>query len=190
MSEDVSESAEVIDAEVVEGVEVPRNEEVVESVEHGMKKMYLSGPMTGIEKYNHDLFHRVAHEFRSVGFMVCSPGEFFDGDRTKERKEYMRESVKYLLEADTIVLLPGWEKSKGARLEAAIATELELSIMEYVERDEVENGDAVDPTRYQDGTPVGSLTSTERERYPATFTPLTPEEAGEPEGDYGTFTKN
>ena len=127
---------EIIDAEIIEGVEVPRNEDVVEAVEHGMKNMYLSGPMTGIEKYNHDLFNKVAEEFRSAGFMVCSPSEFFDGDRTKERKEYMREAVKYMLEADTIVLLPGWQESKGARLEAAIATELDLIVVEYVENDE------------------------------------------------------
>ena len=133
-------SEEIIDAEVVNEenvIEVVRNEEVVEAVEHGMQNMYLSGPMTGIERYNHDLFNRVAEEFRTVGFMVCSPAEFFDGDRTKERKEYMREAVKYLLQADTIVLLPGWEESKGARLEAAIATELDLTIVEYVEQDDV-----------------------------------------------------
>jgi hypothetical protein len=130
-------SEEVIDAEIVnEGITVPRNEEVVEAVEHGMQKMYLSGPMDGIDEFNHPLFNRVAAEFRQVGFAVCTPSEFFDGDKSRERKEYMREAVKYLLEADTIVLLPGWENSKGARLEAAIATELDLSIMEYVETDE------------------------------------------------------
>jgi hypothetical protein len=48
----------------------------------------------------------------------------------------MREAVKYLLEADTIVLLPGWEESKGARLEVGIATELDLIVVEYVENDE------------------------------------------------------
>ena len=127
---------EIVDAEIIEGVEVPRNEDVVEAIEHGMKNMYLSGPMDGIENYNHDLFNRIAQEFRAVGFMVCSPSEFFDGDKTKQRKEYMREAIKYLLEADTIVLLPGWEESKGARLEATIATELDLTIMEYVENDE------------------------------------------------------
>jgi hypothetical protein len=127
-------SDEIIDAEIVtEGIEVTRNEDIIESVEHGMDKMYLSGPMTGLPNYNHELFHRVAAEFRQVGFSVCSPAEFFDGDITKERKEYMREAIKYLLEADTIVLLPGWEESKGARLEATIATELDLSIMEYIE---------------------------------------------------------
>jgi hypothetical protein len=130
-------SDEIIDAEVVtEGIEVSRNEEVIEAVEHGMDKMYLSGPMTGLPNYNHELFNRVAQEFRQVGFSVCSPAEFFDGDITKERKEYMREAVKYMLEADTIVLLPGWQESKGARLEAAIATELDLTIVEYVEEDD------------------------------------------------------
>ena len=130
-------SDEIIDAEVVtEGIEVSRNEEVIEAVEHGMDKMYLSGPMTGLPNYNHELFNRVAQEFRQVGFSVCSPAEFFDGDTTKERKEYMREAVKYMLEADTIVLLPGWQESKGARLEAAIATELDLTIVEYVEEDD------------------------------------------------------
>ena len=131
---------EIIDAEIisedVEGVTVIRNEDVVESVEHGMSRMYLSGPMTGIPNYNHELFDRVAKEFRDANFAVCSPSEFFDGDLTKERKEYMREAVKYLLEADTIVLLPGWEESKGARLEVGIATELDLIVVEYVENDE------------------------------------------------------
>lgn len=114
------------------------NEELVEEVKvaHGMNKLYLSGPMTGIEKYNHDLFNRVAAEFRMAGFEVCSPSEFFDGDRTKERHEYMREAFKYLLEADTVVILPGWETSKGARLEIMIAQELNLNLVEYVENDE------------------------------------------------------
>lgn len=183
-------SEEIIDAEIVQEpnvIEVPVNEDVIESQTNAMNKMYLSGPMTGIENYNHELFHRVAHEFRTVNFMVCSPAEFFDGDRTKERKEYMREAIKYLLEADTIVLLPGWENSKGAKLEAAIATELDLNIMEYVERDDVENADAVDPTSYGTAENIGTFTSLEGERYPVDLTPLTPEEAGEPDKDYGNF---
>jgi hypothetical protein len=133
-------SEEIVDAEIIseeiDGVTVVRNEDVIASQEHGMSKLYLSGPMDGIENYNHELFNKVAKEFRDANFAVCTPSEFFDGDVTRERKEYMREAVKYLLEADTIVLLPGWEDSKGARLEAAIATELDLIIVEYVENDE------------------------------------------------------
>jgi hypothetical protein len=154
-------SDEIIDAEVItEGIEVPRNEEIIEAIEHGMDKMYLSGPMTGFPNYNHELFDRVAAEFRQVGFSVCSPAEFFDGDITKERKEYMRESIKYLLEADTVVLLPGWGDSKGARLEAAIATELDLSIVEYIEEE-------------NQSTYVGSsLTPIEEDQNFGSFTPI------------------
>ena len=114
------------------------NEDLVEefNATKGMNKLYLSGPMTGVENFNHDLFNKVAAEFRMVGFEVCSPSEFFDGDKTREREEYMREAFKYLLEADTVVILPGWEKSKGARIEIMVAQELGLNIVEYVEPDE------------------------------------------------------
>lgn len=164
-------SEEILDVEAIEGaIESTRNEDVVEAVEHQMRNMYISGPMTGIERFNHDLFNKVTKEFRDVGFAVCTPSEFFDGDRTKERKEYMREAVKYMLEADTVVLLPGWEGSKGARLEAAIATELELSIMEYVENDE--QAAALPPIG-------GTLTSLERP-HEISLTPV--------ESSLGSFT--
>jgi hypothetical protein len=114
------------------------NEDLVEefNATKGMNKLYLSGPMTGVENFNHDLFNKVAAEFRMVGFEVCSPSEFFDGDKTREREEYMREAFKYLLEADTVVILPGWEQSKGARIEITVAQELGLNLVEYVEPDE------------------------------------------------------
>lgn len=111
------------------------NQDLVEEFKatKGMNKLYLSGPMTGVENFNHELFNRVAAEFRMVGFEVCSPSEFFDGDTTREREEYMREAFKYLLEADTVVILPGWEQSKGARIEITVAQELGLNLVEYVE---------------------------------------------------------
>lgn len=157
------------------------NENFVEEFRRssGMNKLYLSGPMTGIENYNHELFNRVAQEFRLVGFEVCSPSEFFDGDRTRERHEYMREAVKYLLEADTVVILPGWENSKGARLEIMIAQELGLNMVEYVEPDEREfiQGEIMEDGTYKaaailtpvddegneipSGTTFGTLTPTE-----------------------------
>jgi hypothetical protein len=140
----------------------------------GMNKLYLSGPMTGIANYNHELFDRVAAEFRHVGFEVCSPAEFFDGDITRERDEYMREAFKYLLEADTVVILPGWESSKGARLEIMIAQELGLNLVEYVEPEE-RDPDTLDQT----GT------------YKATFTPVDVDAQGNevlPEGNLGSFS--
>ena len=130
-------SEDIIDAEIIEeGDARVVNEEVVESIDHVMSKLYICGPMTGKENWNHDMFHKVTQEFRAVNFQVCNPAEFFDGDTTRDRKDYMREAFKYIHEADTIVLLPGWEESKGARVEAAMATELDLTIVEYVEHED------------------------------------------------------
>jgi hypothetical protein len=170
---------EIIDAEVLdEGITVNAGAgEIVEAIEHGMSKMYLSGPMDNVEDFNHPLFHRVAQEFRNVNFAVCNPAEFFDGDKTRERKEYMREAFKYILEADTIVLLPGWEESKGARLEVAMATELDLTIMEYVEADDTTERDDF----------AGELSTPQQ--YTAAFTPVVLDEDGnEITTNLGTFT--
>lgn len=160
-------SEDIVDAEVLdEGITISAGEgEVVEAVEHGMHKLYLSGPMDNVEDFNHPLFHRVAKEFRDANFAVCNPAEFFDGDKTRQRKEYMREAFKYVLEADTIVLLPGWENSKGARLEAAMATELDLAIMEYVESD--------------DQAPFDAGTLSKSEEFTASFTPVQVDENGD-----------
>lgn len=170
-------SEDIVDAEVLdEGITVNAGQgEVVEAIEHGMSKLYLSGPMDSVEDFNHPLFHRVAQEFRNANFAVCNPAEFFDGDKTRERKEYMREAFKYVLEADTIVLLPGWENSKGARLEAAMATELDLTIMEYVEND--------------DQAPFEAGSLSRPEEYQASFTPVVLDEDGnEITPNLGTFT--
>ena len=136
MAEKKKPNVEVTEDSVVVDLE----REVIEGPPQGMQKMYLSGPMTGVENFNHTTFHRIAAEFRMAGFEVCSPAEFFDGDTTKERKDYMREAFTYLLEADTIVLLPGWQESEGARIEAAMAKELDLIIVEYVENEEAAQG--------------------------------------------------
>lgn len=183
MTEEKPVNEEVVVSEVVQ-VEP----EIVDGPPKGMQKMYLSGPMTGIENYNHEFFNRVAAEFRMAGFEVCTPSEFFDGDRTRERHEYMREAVKYLLEADTVVLLPGWEKSQGARLEAAIAQELDLIIVEYVERDEAGSQGEDISEEIEKGQ--HTLTGTNVRDYPIW---LQPEEEPKPDGNYGSFspiTKN
>lgn len=95
--------------------------------------IFLSGPMTGVPDWNHPLFNQVAMELRLAGFAVCNPAEFYGGDTTRLRSEYMRESMTGLLKSDMVVALPGWQQSEGALVELAVALQLDLPVIELAE---------------------------------------------------------
>ncbi len=103
---------------------------------------YLSGPMSGLPQYNFPMFHRVAAALRALGYVVISPAELDsaairaeaqrspDGaecDHTgriggETRGEILARDVRVIHdEAQGIIFLPDWERSRGARLEAFAA---------------------------------------------------------------------
>lgn len=90
-------------------------------------RVYISGPMTGLPEYNAGAFRAAAASLRAMGFEVVNPSEIepLAGRRTWEH--FMRADIKALCDCDIIVLLPGWQNSKGARLEAYVAKSIGLS---------------------------------------------------------------
>lgn len=89
-------------------------------------RVYLAGPMTGIPDFNYPAFHQAAAELRAQGYAVLNPAEHFDGDQTLPYETYMRGAIQAVLSADFIYTLPGWQKSRGARMEMLIAQRLGL----------------------------------------------------------------
>lgn len=89
---------------------------------------YISGPMTGNDGFNYAHFNEIAKCLRGYGFQITNPAENFDGDSTRDRTEYMRLDMQHVLDASDIVLLPRWETSRGARLEAQVALEIGLQM--------------------------------------------------------------
>lgn len=102
-----------------------------------MTKIYLAGPMSGYPQFNFPAFFAAAKKLREAGFEVISPAEIDckeDGDVALRSKtgdpieasrswgDFLSRDVKLI--ADTgiegIVFLPGWSKSKGAKLEAFV----------------------------------------------------------------------
>ena len=101
-------------------------------------RVYLAGPMRGIPEYNFPAFYAAAKALRDIGCEVWSPAENDvekDGfDPTKDKAQpmchYMRRDLPAVLNSDAVVVLPGWEKSEGAQLEAHVAKKCGIPIHE------------------------------------------------------------
>ena len=94
-------------------------------------KIYLSGPMTGLPDFNRPEFNRVAAILRAQGHCVFNPAET---DEYEPRQSFAEYTRFICLEADMIILLSGWQKSKGAMVELKLAEYIGVNVREYNER--------------------------------------------------------
>lgn len=92
-----------------------------------MKRVYVAGPMSGLPLDNHPAFHAAAAELRALGFEVENPAENPEPP-CKSWLGYMRMAVAQVAKVDAIVLLPGWENSRGAKVEYDLAVGLGLKV--------------------------------------------------------------
>lgn len=101
-------------------------------------RLYLAGPMTGIEQHNFPLFNAEAARLRALGYDIVNPAEIGDEDPNAVRtpaeqllhwRKCMKEDLREMLTCDGVALLPGWEKSKGASLEYYNANALGMLIV-------------------------------------------------------------
>ena len=83
-------------------------------------KIYISGPMTGLSEYNKPAFMNAERRIRKAGHEPVNPAAL-PHDHGHTWEEYMREDIKALMYCDAILLLDGWEKSKGAVIEFTLA---------------------------------------------------------------------
>lgn len=103
-------------------------------------RLYVAGPMSGIPHFNIPLFDRVTADLRRMGHTVTNPAEE-DPPPVREAAlaskygspadllptgfthgDLLARDVKLIADGvDGVVLLPGWEDSNGARLEAFTA---------------------------------------------------------------------
>lgn len=92
--------------------------------------VYVSGPMTNMPELNFPAFKRAAASLRSSGYEVINPAEFEGNhDPAKKWSDFLRRDIKALMDCDAIAMLPGWEKSKGARLEKHNAEQLDMRVI-------------------------------------------------------------
>lgn len=90
-------------------------------------RLYISGPMSGIEDHNFPDFRSAAGVLRSRGYEVEDPSEkgVIEG---WQWVDYMRYGIRKLMDCDGIALLADWDASRGARLEVAVAVALDMPV--------------------------------------------------------------
>ncbi len=125
--------------------------------------IYIAGPMTHIPQFNFPAFDRAAEALRGVGWKVVCPSELDNAaDRAAALSspdgsvldygngvkatwgDFLARDVKLLADGGihAIAVLPGWEKSRGARLETFVGKALHgMPVYRFTECDPQWDGD-------------------------------------------------
>lgn len=80
------------------------------------RRVYVSGPMSGLPDLNFPAFHAAAAQLRAAGFEVVNPAEL-NPDPATPYGECLRNDIAALCTCSGVATLPGWERSRGAKLE-------------------------------------------------------------------------
>jgi hypothetical protein len=93
-------------------------------------KIYISGPITGMPGHNKRAFNEAEVQLDAAGHSVVNPvknGLPYDASWI----DHMRADIKMLMDCDGVANLPGWENSRGAKIENELALSLGLPVRPY-----------------------------------------------------------
>lgn len=105
-------------------------------------KVYIAGPMSGMPDWNFPAFFEAERQLEALGYDVINPAHN-DGVTVQDALEsagspdrpnnlwswYMRRDLPHVMEVDALCVLPGWQNSKGAKLEVHVATAIGIPLM-------------------------------------------------------------
>lgn len=94
-----------------------------------MKRIYISGPITGLPQLNFPAFNAEAVRLRGLGYEVVNPAEI-NPDQGADWNTCLRADLLQLLTCDTLALLPGWHGSAGAHLETHVAHRVGIRVVD------------------------------------------------------------
>ena len=94
-------------------------------------KGYLSGPMLGYEGLNYPLFAAWATYLRDLGHEVLVPSENpAPPEGVDPIPYYMKLDLQMVMESECLWMIPGWQYSKGAKVEASVGLALGLPLLD------------------------------------------------------------
>lgn len=119
---------------------------MLNTVDHDV--VYIAGPMTGIDEFNAPAFRKAAKTLKLNGYTVVSPVELdedaeFDHTANEITEDvyfsFLKRDIQAIIDGGVkaIVVLPGWETSRGAAAEVELARNLGIPIFSYTDRERV-----------------------------------------------------
>lgn len=94
------------------------------------KRVYIAGPMTGVEDENFPAFDAAEVLLRGLGYEVFNPASLGHSQPGRDRRWFMLRDMPELLTCDAIALLPGWHASEGAKHELHTARLLKMTVLD------------------------------------------------------------
>lgn len=109
------------------------------------RRVYISGPITGIVNGNREKFEEYSQKFRNLNFEVVNPHNLFSKEEVDElnrqldageiSKEehwavFMKRDLPEMLKCSIIAVMPKWEGSKGCNVEVYVARNLYMPIID------------------------------------------------------------
>lgn len=94
-----------------------------------LPRVYIAGRMSGLPDLNYPMFHAAASHLRRLGYKVESPAECELPPDSTTWQQFMRSGITQLMRCDAIVMLPGWEQSRGATAEHTIAKLIDIPVL-------------------------------------------------------------
>lgn len=94
-------------------------------------RVYISGPITGVPEYESLVaFNEVEDRLVRAGFTAVNPRRTSSWGLTWDTYMKIAREILYSGEIDAVVMLKGWEKSKGATIEKMWAEANGISVVE------------------------------------------------------------
>ena len=108
----------------------------IKDLDRSKSRIFIAGPMRGYENYNFKKFDHIEELLKQLGFDVVNPArisrKFKESEVNSDIAVY-NKMVDMQQDAErtcnTILLLDGWQWSKGVKLEVKTASELGMQFL-------------------------------------------------------------